>query len=173
MQTEKSGWLANSVSESLQCQTDPPLRILMVDGDSHRCRLNAEVLRRQNYEVNTAADGQAGWEELQTNRYHLLITESDLPRLTGVGLVKKLYSACMPLPVIVVTGTLPARKSSEYSWLLKATKLFKPYHFDDLLGLVKKVLAETACAHAGTAPPTGEASRSRIVFDHDGFLRGT
>src|SRR5208283_1709471 len=106
------------------CQTDPPLRILMVDDDSRRCRLNAEVLRRQNFEVNTAADGQAGWDELQTKRYHLLITENDLPRLTGVGLVKKLHSASIPLPVIVVTSTLPARKSPEYSWLLKATKLF-------------------------------------------------
>ena len=153
MQTEKSGLLANSASELLQCLTDPPLRILMVDDDSRLCRLNAEVLRRHNYEVTTAGDGQAGWDELLTNRYHLLITENDLPCLTGVGLVKKVHSACMPLPVIVVTGTLPARKSPEYSWLLKATKLFKPYRFDELLGLVKKVLAETACARAGTAPP--------------------
>ncbi len=153
MQTEKSGVLANSAGESFQCQTDPPLRILMVDDDSHRCHLNAEVLRRQNYEVNTAADGQAGWEELQTNRYHLLITENDLPRLTGVGLVKKLHSACLPVPVIVVTRTLPARKSPEYSWLLKATKLFKPYRLDELLGLVRKVLAETACARTETASP--------------------
>jgi DNA-binding NtrC family response regulator len=157
MQTEKSGKLANSASESLPYQADPPLRILMVDDDSHRCRLNAEVLRRQNYEVNTAADGQAGWAELQTNRYHLLITQNDLPCLTGVGLVKKLTSACMPLPVIVVTRTLPARKSPEYTWLLKATKLFKPYRFDELLGLVKKVLAEAACARAATAPPTWQS----------------
>ena len=156
--------LANSASESLQCQTDPPLRILMVDDDSRRCRLNAKVLQRHNYEVNTAADGQAGWEELQTNRYHLLITENDLPRLTGVGLVKKLHSACLPVPVIVVTRTLPARKSPEYSWHLKATKLFKPYRFDELLGLVKKVLAETACARAEIAPPTRQSQSPSNSF---------
>ena len=102
------------------------------------------MLRRHGYEVSIANDGNAGWEELQINRYNLLITENELPRLTGVGLVKKLRSACMPLPVIIAVGILPSWKSAEYPWLLKATKLFKPYAIEDLLGLVKSVLPGTA-----------------------------
>ena len=141
------------ISGSLQCPAYPPLRILMVDDDPYLGELNAEVLRRHGYEVNIARDVEAGWEELLTNHYHLLITENDLPRLTGVGLVKKLRSGCMPLPVIVVTGILPGWESPEYPWLLKATKLFKPYRFDDLLALVKKVLTETVSPRAGTALP--------------------
>ena len=133
-------------------QTDAPWRILMVDDDSHLSRLNAEMLRWHGYEVSTVNDGEAGWEKLQTNRYHLLITQNDLPGLSGIGLVKKLRSACMPLPVIVVTEALPNWKSPEYSWLLKATKLFKPYGFDELLCLVKRVLHDTASARAAIAP---------------------
>lgn len=73
----------------LQCLTDPRCRILMVDNDPYRCELNAEMLRRHSYVVKATRDGETGWEELQTNRYHLLITNSDLPGLSGVGLVKK------------------------------------------------------------------------------------
>jgi DNA-binding response OmpR family regulator len=152
MQNEKSLGPGNRAIASFQCPTYPPLRILMVDDDPYLCEINAEVLRRHSYEINTVRDGEAGWDELQTNHYHLLITENDLPRLTGVGLVKKLRAACMPLPVIMVTGPLPTWESPHYSWLLKATKLLKPYGFDELLGLVKKVLAETASARAAMAP---------------------
>ena len=120
----------------------------MVNDDPCLCELNSEALWRHGYEVDVASDGKAGWEELQTNHYNLLITENDLFGLTGVGLVMKLRSACMSLPVIIAVGILPSWKSAEYPWLLKATKLFKPYAFEDLLGLVKSVLPQIAGVRA-------------------------
>jgi DNA-binding response OmpR family regulator len=152
MQTEKSGKLENSADESLQCETYSPARILIVDDDRSLCEFNAEGLRRHGYEVGIASDGKVGWEELQANRYNLLITENDLPRLTGVGLVKKLRSASMSLPVIIAVEILPSWKSAEYPWLLKATKLFKPYDFEDLLGSVKSVLPTPAGVRATFVP---------------------
>jgi len=151
MQTEKFGKLDNSTNDSPH-QAYPPARILLVDTDPCVCELNAEGLRRHGYEVGIASDGKAGWEELQVNRYNLLITENDLPGLTGVGLVKKLRSASMPLPVIIAVGILPSWKSAEYPWLLKATKLFKPFNFEDLLRLVKSVLPEPAGVRAAMVP---------------------
>jgi hypothetical protein len=56
------------------------------------------------------------------------------------------------LPIIIAIGTLPSWKSAEYPWLLKATKLFKPYAFEDLLGLVKSVLPVTARVRAEIVP---------------------
>ena len=165
MKAEKSRNPENLTRGSLRCQTYPPLHILVVDDDSYICELNAEVLRRHGYEVNIARDGEAGWEELQTNCYHLLITENDLPGLTGVGLVKKLRSACMPLPVVMIIGTLPNWESPQYSWLLKANKLLKPYGFDELLGMVTKVLDETASARAEIpAAPTWQTYPQAIRF---------
>ena len=170
MNTEHSGQRRSLAGESLQCQTYPASRILMVDDATYLGELNAEVLRRHGYDVNTARDGEAGWEELQTNRYHLLITENDLPGLTGVGLVKKLRAACMPLPVIVVTGTLPGWKSPQYAWLLKATKLLKPYNFNDLLGLVKRVLADAASVRAEVALRS-KATNSTAGESHSDRMR--
>ena len=76
--------------------------------------INVQGVRRHGYEVGIAKDGYAGWLELQTNSYNLLITENELPDLTGAGLVKKLRSANMPLPVIIGIETLPPWQSSEY-----------------------------------------------------------
>lgn len=144
--------MENWTNESLPRQTNPPSRILLLDTDRCLCDFHADALRRHGFLANTAPDAETGWEELQTNRYHLLITENDLPGLTGVGLIKQLRSACMSLPIIVAIRTLPPWKSAEYPWLLKATKLFKPYAFEDLLAQVKNNLLSTAGVRAAMAP---------------------
>ena len=148
--------------ESLPCQTHPHARILMVDDNSYRGELGAEVLRQHGYAVTTARDGETGWAELQANHYHLLITENDLPGLTGVGLVKKLRAAGMLLPVITVTAALPAWESPEYSWLLKANKLLRPYSIEDLLGMVKQVLRPTASVRAQSRTPANRQSQTAV-----------
>ena len=147
--------------DSFPRQSYPPGRILIVNDDTCLGELNAEALRQHGYDANTASDGQAGWEELQTNHYHLLITENDLPGLSGVGLVKKLRAACMPLPVIMVTEALPSWKSPEYSWLLKATRLLKPYSCEELRRMVINVLNAAVSTRKKVAPPPAWQLRPR------------
>jgi DNA-binding response OmpR family regulator len=140
IKTSQSGATADF---PLPYQKNPPYRILVVNDDADILQLNVEGLRRHGYEVGIARDSRAGWLELQTNSYNLLITENGLPGLTGVGLVKKLRLANMPLPVIIAIETMPIWQSSQYPWLLHASKLFKPYTVSALLDLVKNVLSTT------------------------------
>jgi len=118
----------------------PPCRLLAVAEGPCLCEFTAEILQPHGYEVDIARDGEAAWRKLQTRPYNLLLIENDLPGLDGVELLKKLRSAAMPLPVVMVIDFLPSWQSVEYPWLLKATKLFKPYSFEDLLGLLKKMV---------------------------------
>jgi DNA-binding response OmpR family regulator len=130
-----------------------PYRILVVDDDPYLCHLSAEVLIRHGYQVNAAGDGAAAWEELNANRYDLLITDNNMPRLTGVELIRKLRSACMALPVIMATtGRLPAEVLGQNPPLLLAAMLPKPFHIVELLETVKKVLSEADRATAGSQP---------------------
>src|SRR4029077_10352056 len=92
----------------LQYPTKRPCRILVADDDRDIRRLNARVLEQSGYQVDTAEDGAAAWEVLQIKAFNLLITDNDMPKLTGVELVRKLRSARMALPVILATGKLPA-----------------------------------------------------------------
>ena len=99
-------------SAPVQLQTRPPRRILVVEDEPDIRSLNAEVLKNSGYEVDTAEDGKAGWEALHATRpapesYALLITDHDMPGLSGLALIKKVRAARMALPVILATGTLP------------------------------------------------------------------
>jgi DNA-binding response OmpR family regulator len=125
----------------------------MVDYDPYICHFSAEVLIRHGYEVNAAEDGVAAWEELQVNNYNLLITDEQIPKVSGVELLKKSHATRMALPVIMAIRTLPTRKFALLPWLQPATILRKPYSFEKLVGTVKDVFYATAIVRGEIAPP--------------------
>src|ERR1051325_10009740 len=95
---------AEPASPQARSPTSPPLRILVVEDDTAIRQFSAEVLVRSGYQVDAAEDGAAAWEALYTSSYDLLITDNNMPNVSGVELLKRLRSACMTLPVILATG---------------------------------------------------------------------
>lgn len=122
---------------------NPSQRILVVEDDAAIRELNAQVLLRSGYQVDAAADGVAGWDALQANSFDLLITDHNMPRLSGLELVKKVRSAHMTVPVILATGVLPKEEIDRHPWLQLARILLKPFSVYELLETVKEVLRLT------------------------------
>jgi DNA-binding response OmpR family regulator len=133
----------------LRFESNPPDHILVVEDDSSIRRLNAQVLARSGYAVDVAVDGADAWGALGTDNYDLMITDNNMPKLTGVELLMKLHAARMNLPVIMATGKFPAEQFTSHPWLQPAAVLLKPYTIEDLLRTVKKVLRETDTTTAG------------------------
>ena len=149
-------------------RTNPLQRILMVEDDADIRRLNVEALNSSGYAVDAAEDGAAAWEAVQASRYDLLITDNNMPNLTGIGLLKKLRAADMRLPVIMATGTLPTEALfTRYPWLHPAVALVKPYSTDQLLGTVEKVLRTTARPDGEIAPSRDDDFARRFLMPCD------
>ena len=110
-----------------QRPTTSSQRILVVDDDSDTRLLYGFVLTRPGYLVEVAEDGAAAWEALQANRYNLLITEHEMPKLTGLELVKKLRAARMALPVVMAARRLPIEELARNPALRLAATLSKPF----------------------------------------------
>ena len=136
-------------------QPNPHLRqrILVVEDDADIRQLNTKVLACTGYHVDAAEDGAAAWDALQRNNYDLMVTDNDMPKVTGVELIKKLQDTHMDLPVIMATGNLPDEEFAPYPCLQPAVTLLKPYTFDELVTAVKAVLRATADAYEKIAPP--------------------
>jgi len=115
-------------------------RILLVDDDTYILKLVAEVLISSGYSVDTARDGEAGWEALQDHQYDLLITDNKMPKVTGLALIKKVRTEKMNLPIILVSGTMPMEELNRQAWLFPDVTLHKPFTNTELLNAVKKVL---------------------------------
>ena len=130
----------------------PPRRILVVDDDREIRQFSTKVLIRSGYQVDAAEDGAAAWEALQIEAFNLLITDHNMPKLTGVELVKKLRSARLAVPVILATGTLPSAELDRNPNLELAAMLLKPFTTDDLLRTVREVLRATDSRREPGAP---------------------
>src|SRR5664279_654582 len=146
--TSRAGQPASAQSRS---GIAPSNRILMVDDDIDIRLPSADLLFHSGYQVDTAGDGESAWEALQTRNYNLLITDNQMPKVSGLELVKKLRFARMALPVILASGAMP-EELNRLPWLQLAAKLWKPFTPDELLGTVKRVLCETDSAPKQVEP---------------------
>jgi DNA-binding response OmpR family regulator len=126
-----------------------------VEDDGVIRRLNTEVLAHSGYHVDAAEDGAAAWDTLQRNQYDLMVTDNDMPKVSGVELLHKLHAAHVALPVILATGKLPEEEFLLCPWLQPAALLIKPYSFHQLLGTVRNVLFAAGPACGRVAPPEG------------------
>lgn len=137
----------------MQCQTKPLHRILVVDDELCIRNLNTTALIRSGYHVDAAEDGGAARKALDTDHYDLLITDQEMPKLSGVELVKQLRSEDINLPVILVSGAMPTEELERHPWLRLAATLLKPYTTDELLATVRKVLHGADTPHEQIAAP--------------------
>ncbi len=123
-----------------QSRVNPPQQILVVDDDASTRQLSSLVLLRSGYQVESAEDGQAGWEALQARPYDLLITDHEMPKLSGLDLVKRLRQEGATMPIILASGALPVEQLKQHPWLQLSATLAKPYAVRDLLDTVKQAL---------------------------------
>ena len=123
-----------------QVQTNRFHRILVVDDETAVRTLITAVLVGCGYHVDSAENGAVAWEALQATPYDLLITDQNMPKITGVELVKSLRSAHMALPVVMVSGNLPAEELAQNPSLELAATILKPFRIAELLDTVSYAL---------------------------------
>jgi DNA-binding response OmpR family regulator len=152
MKDKKTAQTEERASASQHPPTSSSQRILVVDEDGDLRQLYGDALAGLGYRVDAAEDGAAAWEALKANRYNLLITEHEMPTLTGVELIKMLRAARMAVPVVMAAGRLPTHELARNPSLQLAATLSKPFVIDELLDTVRNVLRATDSACEQVAP---------------------
>jgi type IV pilus assembly protein PilB len=82
-----------------------PTRILVVDDDPPLLEILQDILTGDRYEVTVAADGEEALAKVHQSRPDLILTDLQMPRLDGLGLLRKLrqdLSTCQ-IPVVFLT----------------------------------------------------------------------
>ena len=59
-------------------------RILVVDDDSYVREATEEILRRKQYDVDTATDGKAALAKLDDADYDLILSDIKMPVMNGL-----------------------------------------------------------------------------------------
>ena len=88
---------------------------ILVAEDSITARtLLKNILESAGYNVATAVDGIDGFTQLKTERFDLVVSDVDMPRMNGFDLTAKIRAdkALAELPVVLVTA-LESREDRE------------------------------------------------------------
>ncbi len=83
----------------------PTKQILVADDSITVRELQRQLLRARGYQVDTAVDGMEGWNAVRLGQYDLVISDVDMPRMTGIEFVKNIKAdeRLKHLPVIIVS----------------------------------------------------------------------
>lgn len=81
-------------------------RILLCDDEQHILRAAEFKFKRAGYEVVCASDGQEGWEQIEACRPDIVVTDCQMPRLSGLGLAERICQTpeTADLPVIMLSA---------------------------------------------------------------------
>jgi len=80
-------------------------RVLVVDDSLTVREMQRKLLAARGYHVDVALDGLDGWNQLRAADYDLVITDIDMPRLDGIGLLERIRHdpRLGRLPVMIVS----------------------------------------------------------------------
>ena len=137
---------APAVTAAAPAAPELPLRadLLLVDDSAVvRAKLR-RLFEPAGYRIVLAQDGEAALALLKTGRYALLITDLEMPRLDGMGLIRAALAlpACAGMPILAITGHDDLQ--TQLNRLDAVAGIHrKPWVDDDLLGHVQALVAPT------------------------------
>jgi len=133
---------ANFNADKLSVQRQVPT-ILVVDDSFTTRTLETSILETNGYRVRVAVDGVEALALLRSDPCNLAITDIQMPRLDGFGLIEEMKrdQRLARIPVIVVTS-VDRREDQERGLSLGADAYIVKRKFDhqDLLSTIEQIL---------------------------------
>lgn len=120
---------------------EAPLRILTVDDSATMRMLLNQALTSRGFAVSQAEDGIHALEWLAANEVDVVITDINMPRLDGFGLIERLRdtSRHCDRPILVLTTESSDEKKARARAAGATGWIVKPFDADKLVAAVRRV----------------------------------
>ena len=117
--------------------------ILTVDDSASLRQAIKIALSSEGYSVTEAADGSEGLTKADANAFDLIITDLNMPVMDGLTMIRELRAkpAHAGVPILFLTTESDANIKAQAKAAGATGWLTKPFNADQLVGVVKKVLA--------------------------------
>ena len=160
--------------------------VLVCDDEPHIREPVAIYLRQNGFQVTTAVDGQDGLKKFEKGDFFLVITDINMPQMTGLDLLAAVKKLRPTTDVVMITGNvdldyaIKAIKSGAYDYFRK------PFDFEDVMLTVSRVVEKRRLQKAAAEAERlrGERSASernaieavmalvQAVYSKDSYTRG-
>ncbi len=125
-------------------------RVLIVDDEAVVVRVLKLVLERSGYEVESSSNGEAALERILERAPDVLITDIEMPRMTGEELCKRIHERFpnRGYPIFVVTSVTAMEHRVWSSEIPNLVFLEKPVSARKLLEALTEYFSAPAAAAA-------------------------
>jgi DNA-binding response OmpR family regulator len=115
------------------------VRILLVEDELPLAEALTQILKKNNFTVDSVYDGESGLDNTLSNIYDLIILDIMLPKLDGISILKSVRSQGIATPVILLTAR--GEVSDRVIGLDSGADdyLAKPFAIEELLARIRAI----------------------------------
>ncbi|HEU0034973.1 MAG TPA: sigma-54 dependent transcriptional regulator [Kofleriaceae bacterium] len=109
-------------------EAPPPARVLLVDDEEDTALLLRDILRKRGFEAEAVFSGAAALDSLRRDPVDVVITDVQMPQMTGIELCAQLYDRYPDIAPIVLTGfgrldvAIAAMRAGAFDFINKPVK---------------------------------------------------
>ncbi len=115
-------------------------RALLIDDDLATLELMKFQLDAEGFEVITADTGQKGLDFIKEKEFDIILTDLNLPDISGIEMVQRSKEVSLDTEIIMVTGFGSVEKAIEATKAGAFYYVEKPVEFEELLVLIEKAI---------------------------------
>lgn len=80
------------------------MRVLVIEDEKRLCEALVQLLKKQNYTVDSDNDGESGLDDALSGIYDVIVLDIMLPKLDGISVLREIRSEGLNVPVILLTA---------------------------------------------------------------------
>lgn len=159
----------DSENENLErSQNGIKARVLVADDDPQMQLAVKTCLSRKEYQVTVVNNGASALELLDKESFDLLITDQQMPQMSGTELLATVQKRGLDMPVIMITAYGTITQAVEAMQSGAADFITKPFSATDLERVVERVLLPESKA---SRQKVSRQSKGRPIISQDPLMK--
>ena len=116
--------------------------IMTVDDSASVRQMVTFTLKQNGYDVVEACDGQDALAKLSKQKIDMLLTDLNMPKMDGIGLIKGVRAGTLNqfIPIVMLTTESQDSRKAEGKAAGATGWIVKPFKPEQLITVIKKVL---------------------------------
>ena len=140
-----------------------PSRILVADDELNLRKVLSGILKKEGYEVITAADGEEAIGLIGKGGFQVIITDLKMPKADGLEVLRYVQKHHPTLPVILITAHGTIDNAVQALKLGAFDYVTKPFEKSELLNVIAKAAKTESLGRKDFRAGPAEDDRYRII----------
>ena len=120
-------------------------RVLIAEDNPGLARVLSFKFKSCGFDPIVCADGQIAWEAFQTNSVAAVVSDQEMPRMSGIELCRHIRAQDASVPFFLVTGRQLELMSTDITQELNIRRIFgKPFSPGDVIAAVNEAIEQSA-----------------------------